>query len=179
MKVNRDPWEPHVPKLLEIAGAAGNDATAGLLDHLEVADFQIGMTPRRPPPRLLKQLRQHLNKTIELLERLKQYDPIEPSLSWLYTTEDGGKQVISAREALRDIQSNIDNPRMGAPAQEDRDIAVSEAAQFFADHSPHGLNSEVFIRFCELFYLAATGTAVDGAMDYAVRKVREARRHCN
>ena len=182
MKSNPDLWEPHLPKLLEIAGAS-KDAKTHLVDHLELAQYEIWMAQidrERPPPRLVKQLRDHLGKTIELLEKLNQYPGWHETsvyLSWAPPPApyDGAYWHNSPLETLRGWESRLDNPRMGAPAREDRDIAVSRAAQFFEEHSPHGLSGDTFVKFSELFFCAATGTAVDGTMDYAVRKAREAK----
>jgi hypothetical protein len=91
----------------------------------------------------------------------------------------GGKLVaVNVKEVLRSIQYQIKQgrPKLGQPPKEDQAAAVLCAKDFFDNHSPYGLSSDAFARFCERFYYAASGTAADGKLDYAVKQARKQRR---
>ena len=91
----------------------------------------------------------------------------------------GGKLVaVNVKEVLRSVQYQIrqGKPGLGQPPKEDQAAAVFYAKDFFIRHSRHGLSSNTFAGFCERFYYAASGTAADGKMEYAVKQARKRRR---
>ena len=211
-------YEPHIGELLKMAGAEPG-ARADLVNSLGLAQASIyfaRIKRARPPPRLLKQLENHLEQTIWLLEQLEKY-PIRAHVSFetyvagggiadAFTSQElfklglaaisllprkpkprysrqklpsGGKLVaVNVKEVLRSIQYQIKQgrPGLGQPPKEDQAAAVFYAKDFFDHHSPYGLSSTAFARFCERFYCAASGTAADGKLDYAVKQARNRRR---
>ena len=88
--------------------------------------------------------------------------------------------AVNVKEVLRSVEYQIgrSKPGLGQPKKADHAAAVFYAKNFFIRHSPHGLSSAAFTKFCELFYHAASGTAAYGKMEYAVKR-KDAKRHAD